>query len=326
MSTNYPATIDTTNNLPTVIDNFTPNRGSVVNNLRDTILALERALGINPAGNYGTVGARLSNTENILNNLQIITLTNDLGGSLTLPLVIGLQGNPISTVSPDVGQFLGWNGLAWTPLFAQIGAGYAITISTASQLVEVGQAVTNPIFNATYSETPVTAIVQDDQGNPPQNVFTANPPSLPPNIFVYSQSYEFDSYPAQPYSVNFTLTSSDGKVTATNSTAITWTQRIYYGLGAPGGNTAAFIQGLSNNPLTISRVTSFDINAGTNQAIYFAYRTAYGPATFWVEGFEGGFNLISNSISVTNAHGFIENYTLYQSSQVNLGPTTINVF
>jgi hypothetical protein len=118
---NYPAQIDTSVTLPTAQDNATPVAGAVVNRLRDAILAIERELGVKPSAIYATVRARIDNIETIVTNLQIIELDQDLGGTLEAPLVIGLQGLPISDVAPITGDALVWNGLAWAP--AQVAAG-----------------------------------------------------------------------------------------------------------------------------------------------------------------------------------------------------------
>lgn len=119
--TNYPAKIDTSQSLPSVIDNQTPVQGIIFNRLRDTIIDIEEELGIEPSGIYGSVAARLNVLENITGNLQIIELHNDLGGTLENPLVIGLRGNPISDVSPQVNDVLIWNGIAWEPSDAIVG-------------------------------------------------------------------------------------------------------------------------------------------------------------------------------------------------------------
>lgn len=39
----------------------------------------------------------------------------DLRGTYPSPIVIGLQGKPLSNVAPNVGQILRWNGNAWEP-------------------------------------------------------------------------------------------------------------------------------------------------------------------------------------------------------------------
>jgi hypothetical protein len=59
MATIYPSYIDTGITLPKAIDLVTPVRAESVNILRDTIIAIENELGIDPSGTYGTVRARL---------------------------------------------------------------------------------------------------------------------------------------------------------------------------------------------------------------------------------------------------------------------------
>ena len=113
--TNYPAKIDTDQSLPSVADNRTPVQAVVFNRLRDTIIAIEEELGVTPSGIYGSVGARLNVLENITGNLKIIELQRDLGGTLENPLVIGLQGRPLSDAYPTAGDVLVWDGIAWLP-------------------------------------------------------------------------------------------------------------------------------------------------------------------------------------------------------------------
>jgi hypothetical protein len=112
---NYPAQIDTTTNLPTVVDNLTPMNGAVVNRLRDAIIATQAELGVKPSGTYGTVRARLDALEGLVGTVTTIQLAQDLGGSLSSPLVIGIQCNPISSTTPTLDQMLVWSGAAWVP-------------------------------------------------------------------------------------------------------------------------------------------------------------------------------------------------------------------
>jgi trimeric autotransporter adhesin len=123
MTTTYPAMIDTDVSLPSVVDTLTPVQAVVFNRLRDAVLAIESALGVEPQGVYGTTAARIGNLENTTGNLQIISLQQDLGGTLGAPFVVGLQGRPLSTSAPTPGEVLTWNGIAWLPLPPSGGSG-----------------------------------------------------------------------------------------------------------------------------------------------------------------------------------------------------------
>jgi hypothetical protein len=112
---NYPAQIDSSITLPPVVDDLTPVMGIVYNRLRDAVIAIETELGVKPSSLYTTVKSRLDNIENLSNNLQIIKLQKDLGGTITNPLVIGIQGNVISDTAPSENEVLTWTGLAWEP-------------------------------------------------------------------------------------------------------------------------------------------------------------------------------------------------------------------
>jgi hypothetical protein len=116
MTTTYPGAIDNSQSLPSVVDLLTPVQADVFNRLRDAVIAIEAALGVEPQGVYGTTAARLGNLENITGNLQVISLRQDLGGTLGAPFVVGLQGRPLSTSAPTAGEVLTWNGIAWLPL------------------------------------------------------------------------------------------------------------------------------------------------------------------------------------------------------------------
>lgn len=112
--TTYPAQIDTSASLPSVVDNVTPVSGASVNRLRDTIIAVEAELGVKPSGTFTTVRQRLDTIEQLF-TLNVVTLNGDLGGTSNHPLVIGLQGRPVSSAAPSVNQSLVWNGVAWAP-------------------------------------------------------------------------------------------------------------------------------------------------------------------------------------------------------------------
>lgn len=112
--TSYPAQVDTNATLPAVTDNLTPVQGLTVNRLRDAIIAIEAELGAKPSGTFTTVRGRLDRLEELI-VLDVVTLNGDLGGSNQNPLVIGIQGRPVSSQAPTFAQTLAWNGLAWAP-------------------------------------------------------------------------------------------------------------------------------------------------------------------------------------------------------------------
>lgn len=146
MSTTYPAQIDTNQSLPTVIDNLTPVQGKVFNQLRDAVIAIEATLGAQANGVYSSAGSRISNLENIVGNLQIVSLSQDIGGTLGSPLVVGIQGKPVSNAAPQTSEVLTWNGIAWVPL-------------PPAGLIDV-------VLNCDLSGTKLCQIVVGLQGNP----------------------------------------------------------------------------------------------------------------------------------------------------------------
>lgn len=116
----YPASIDTSIELPTVVDNVTPINGALLNNIRDAILAVENELGIKPSGIYTNVRTRITALEVTVGN--IVTASVSFGGDLlsinsTHQHVIGLQGNLVSSTTPTDGYVLTWDNVDgyWLP-------------------------------------------------------------------------------------------------------------------------------------------------------------------------------------------------------------------
>jgi len=179
MATNYPASIDSVISLPITIDGVTSINANLLNGQRGAILAIENALGVNPAGISGTVVARLLAIEANQTNLQTITLAQDLGGIPSAPLVVGLQGNPVSNTAPTNGYVLTWNGLTWIPMPA---SSLSVILSGDTN----GPALSNTVIaiqgNSISATTPTTNQVLEWNGTKwtPTNLPTI-PSSLPPN-------------------------------------------------------------------------------------------------------------------------------------------------
>lgn len=369
MATKYPSQIDNTSTLPKVVDNSTPIKASTVNNLRDAIINIESELGIKPSSVYGTVRARLDYLENILNVSQTILLANDLGGTASLPKVIGIQGNPISSVDPDIGQVLTWNGSIWLPLDPDspiefsgdlsgtdtnqlvVGLnGYPIASYTPSnndvlqyslsgsewiskqlnldtinpplgvtidsnKYVEVGETVT-PILNNTYNFTPTAILFSDSEGN--SNVLISPPYDTITSPYAYTKSNYGDT-------VTITLTMTDGINTETETFTITWVQKVYYGVAPSAPLTELFVLNLDNSKLyyDIDEIgpLGFEIPSGY---LCFAIRSAHNNLFFTLNKIPGGFTNVGD-VSVTNANGFAENYTIFRTDNAALGDSLLEI-
>lgn len=320
----YPASIDSNLTIIDVVNNVTPIDSKIYNQYKSAIIAIEQELGVKPSGTYATVRARLDALEAGSGGGGGITVNGDLTiSSIPVPgtiRVAGLQGSPVSTTPPIIGQVLGWNGTAWIGITVPSLGVFTISLF-GRQFVEVGQQVTGPSFFATYSTAPVSAVLTDNNGSLSEDVIS-NPYHfisknlIGPNGFLKTNFGD---------SVIFTLTASDGANITTDNTKIVWVNYVYFGTGTAGQNSSSFIKSLPN-VLSDVQLTTFTANAASNEKIYYAYRTAFGAATFVFNGLSGGFTLVSTTIPVTNNFGFTENYTLYESNNLGLGLTTFDIF
>ena len=204
---------------------------------------------------------------------------------------------------------------------------FTVGITASVPLVEVGQVVVTPGFTGAYTPGPPTLpseslTLTDNYGSAPKNVKGS------PYAFTSNESFHRATYGG---SVIFTLTGVKGvtiPITRQDTCSVTWVQKVYWGVSVvPGVYDQAFIKGLATGLITTTRNRSFTVTAGENEYIYYAYRKAYdagGDPSFWIGGFEGGFDKIGD-ISVTNNYGFAELYTLWKSTQGWLGLTTVTV-
>jgi hypothetical protein len=232
-----------------------------------------------------------------------------------------IQTIPVDPLPPVLNNVLYFNGFEWIPIqltMDMIAPAFNISsFSAATAIVEVGETMAMPLFTASYTAVPDTSpgsvILTDDYGTPSKDI------TLTPTNFTSNGTFIQSSYGE---TVQFTLTARKGTVTRVGGLTMSWLQQVYWGIGVAGGSTEGFIKALSGHALTNSRSRTFSVTAGVGQKIYYAHRVAYGIVTFYVGGFEGGF-IDPIIISVTNDHGFAENYYLYESVNPNLGMTTV---
>jgi len=117
----------------------------------------------------------------------------------------------------------------------------------------------------------------------------------------------------------YTLNVSDGQTSASRSVSVSFANRIYYGAAADLTDVTALTSVLSNDP---ERVITVD--AGTGEYIIYAIPARLGDVTFFVSGFEGGFEDPVEQ-TLTNASGYQETYKVYRSTRAGLGETTVEI-
>ena len=117
----------------------------------------------------------------------------------------------------------------------------------------------------------------------------------------------------------FTLSATDGETTATKQATVTFANQIYYGVAADLSNVTALSKVLSNKK---TRTITVDADAG--EYIIYAIPARLGSVSFYVGGFEGGFEDPVEQ-TLVNESGYQEVYKVYRSTNANLGETTVEV-
>ena len=316
----YPSAIDDSITLPEA-NSQTPLSPVLFNNLREAIYQIEKELGVVPRSIYGNVRARLDAMDGKINNSVFIG--GDIGGTNVNPLVIGIDGTPISISSLQNNQALVYDSFneVWTNKLINMDnlqPPFTIALSSLDgNLLEVGETLANAEFSAEYTDGYLYfANLTTDQDGYIQNVLAT------PESFSSEYSYVKNSFGE---SVIFTLSASpfnNPGLMREKSITFRWGQKSYWdALAEPVTIDNSFIQGLSNSELTLVKEKSFQLTAGLNQYIYFSCRAGFGDMRFLVNDFEGGFAKVAQDIEVNG-----EMYDVYRSDNPNLGDTSVIVF
>lgn len=117
----------------------------------------------------------------------------------------------------------------------------------------------------------------------------------------------------------YTLNVSDGQTSASKSVSVSFANRIYYGAAADLTTVTSLNSVLSNDP-----ERTITVDAGTGEYIIYAIPARLGDVTFFVSGFEGGFEDPEEQ-TLTNQSGYQETYKIYRSTRAGLGETTIDI-
>jgi len=99
---------------------------------------------------------------------------------------------------------------------------------------------------------------------------------------------------------------------------------LYYGKTTKtSGYNESDIEGLEKSEITNDNTQVWDpITTGEGEYMLFAFPKRLGTVTFWVGGFEGGFE-DPETVSVTNSNGWTEDYYAWRSENANLGETEV---
>lgn len=127
------------------------------------------------------------------------------------------------------------------------------------------------------------------------------------------------SFDAVTTAMTYTLNVSDGHTNASKSVSVGFANQIYYGVSEDLSNVTSLSKVLSNNP-----ERTITVNAGAGKYIVYAIPARLGDVTFFVGGFEGGFENPVEQMLV-NASGYQELYKVYRSTNANLGETTVEI-
>jgi hypothetical protein len=323
----FPAQIDTSLSIPITIDGTTGVNASVINTLRSAILAIENTLGVNPAGVYATVRARLDNLENLIVMLQegegtTVNFAGDLFGNTVAQKVIGIQTIPVATNTPLQSYTIVFDTSIGHYNVRQLSEddilpAFAITSFSGGSTVEIGATVVNPSFSITYSTPAISAnITNTDAIDSPLTL------SSPFTSGTVVGSFHHTSQ----NTVVFTLNAS----AATNKTATTnlnFFPRSFAGVGTAGG-TGASASGasaiLSGATGTLSSLGLFSSAVGistptlspSSQKIYILTPHTSTPHAFHDNlGFSFPMNSPTN-FSFTNQNSSTLSYDLYESVNV----------
>lgn len=227
----------------------------------------------------------------------------------------------VTITGASINQTLVYNGSVWVN--AAQGASFAFSVASFSNGLSGTQEIGSGIwkssgtvsFTASYSNGPPTSSTVTFSGwVTPLHLSTP---------YTSTTSIANVSYPSVAGTVVFTLNSTKGAETDTETITHTFVNRIYYGVSTvSSGYSEANIEGLAGTDLQNSKSKTFSVSPGASEYIIFAYPTRLGTATFTVGGFEGGFQS-PETVSITNASGYTENFYAYRSTNLNLGSTTV---
>lgn len=244
-----------------------------------------------------------------------------------------------TTVAPTANQVMKWNGSTWVPgsitnatEFSFLVTAFSVTPGTTP--VEIGSGTWKTAGNLTFAAT-----YQNSTGMTGASIqisgtgVTAWASALSLSSPYTSGTSALDTLYPTPGSgsyrtMTFTITGTRGAEAPTRTVNIAFANRRYWGTSTKSsGYTEADVEGLGSNELTTTRLkSSFTATAGSGAYVIFATPFMLGAATFVDNATGFAFSMATpETVSVTNASGYTENYYVYRSTYANLGSVDVKV-
>lgn len=178
-------------------------------------------------------------------------------------------------------------------------------------IAEVGQVITNITLNWSYNKEVTSQSVNNGIG------------SLGVALRTYIHSPIVISN-----TTTYTLTASDGTNIITPNATLNYYHRRFWGISGNSFLTEAEIE-LGSTELSNSKSKSIIFDCTGGKRFWYAYPVIYGTSYITVNGFPfsswiGG--VAPQTISITNAYGYTENYYYYMVNNIQNGSSIYTAF
>jgi hypothetical protein len=254
-------------------------------------------------------------------------LGGDLSGEHSTAVVDALRNVPLTFFFNELedkdGYILRLNSSNHSTPFFYLSPGgsggngnvFSIEFNCSTPIAEIGQTVSNLLFNAAYSGTVTSATLTDTLGH---STNLTSPYTSVVSPYSFTENTQT--------SITFTLSILDSESASHEATTeVSWLPRIYWGSYIATTDYISLINGLQYSQLASTRNGSFTANPGLSEYIYYAVPSSFGSAILSVGDIVGGIECIASSIMITNSYGITIPYDIYKSDNVGLGQTTVVV-
>ena len=177
----------------------------------------------------------------------------------------------------------------------------SFTMAPSTTDYEIGQSVSDIVFNWTYNKDVVSQTLTD---------------------CTLADATVRTATAAGPYTATktFTLSASDGENTASASKTISFRHKVYWGSAASASTyDSAFILALSGKKFATNYKGTYSMNVAAGQYGFLAYPSSWGMvSTWWISGFEVE-TFDCGTVEFTNASGNTTTFRIVRTTQPGLG-------